>query len=73
MLTQAGETLLHLDARHTDGEFAQRLLELRQDPTVQCERGQRALAILRFVGSLESSFGFALVVILTCEQTAPAR
>ena len=49
-VTRAGETLLHLDARHMDGEFAPRLLELQQDPTVQCSRGQHALAILTFVG-----------------------
>ena len=49
MQTSAGETLLRLDARHTDGEFAQRLLELHQDPTVQCNHGQRALAILMFI------------------------
>ena len=49
MQTSAGETLLRLDARHTDGEFAPRLMELRQDPTVQCNHGQRALAILMFI------------------------
>ena len=49
MQTSAGETLLHFDARHTDGEFAPRLMELRQDPTVQCNHGQRALAILMFI------------------------